>query len=58
MESSEIKKLVLEQELTITDLIDVVIEINGFIGVGLISLGDDLKQYCYDKIKSKSFEGD
>lgn len=51
MEKSEIKKLVLEQGLTITDLIDAVVEINGIIGVGLISLGDGLKAHCYDKIK-------
>ncbi len=54
MEKSEIKKLVLEQGLTITDLIDVVIELNGFVGVGLISLGEDLKGYCWNKIKSPS----
>jgi hypothetical protein len=49
----QIKKLVLNNGLTITDLIDVVIEINGFVGVGLISLGDNLKEYTYSKIHKK-----
>lgn len=49
MDKAEIKKLVLEKGLTITDLIDVVVDINGYIGVGLISLGDGLKDYCYKK---------
>ena len=51
MDKKEIKRLVLEEGLLITDLIDVVIEINGFIGVGLISLGADLNNYITSKIK-------
>lgn len=51
MDEKQIKKLVLEQGLTIMDLIDVVIKLNGIIGVGCIRLGDDLKDYCYNKIK-------
>lgn len=50
MTKEEIKKLVLEQGLTITDLIDVVVDLNGFVGVGLITIGDQLKEYCYSKI--------
>jgi hypothetical protein len=34
--NEEIKKLVLEKDLTIDKLIDVVIELNGIVGVGLI----------------------
>lgn len=45
----EIRELVEENGLTITDLIDVVIEINGIIGVGLITLGDQLRKYVYNK---------
>lgn len=37
--------------LTLTDVIDAVIATNGIIGVGLITLGDSLKEYCYNKIK-------
>lgn len=56
MSKEEIKNLVLNEGLEITDLIDVVIELNGFIGVGLISLGDGLKEYVYSKIKPSSYE--
>ena len=51
MNRDDIKNLILNEGLTITDLIDVVVDINGFIGVGLIRLGDDLQEYCHDKIK-------
>ena len=50
MEKEEIKRLVLEEGLTITDLIDVVAELNGFVGVGMISLGDELNEYTKSKI--------
>ena len=48
MTKQEIKKLVETEGLTITDVIKVVVEINGIIGVGLITLGDQLKQFTYD----------
>ena len=51
MNKEKIKTLVEKEGLTLTDLIDVVVELNGFIGVGLVQLGDNLKDYCYDKIK-------
>ena len=50
IDKKEIKRLIEIDGMEITDVIDVVIEVNGIIGVGLISLGEDLKQYCYDKI--------
>jgi hypothetical protein len=53
MKQEEIKKLVLENGLTITDLIDAVIDLNGIIGVGLITLGTDLNEYCISKIRKK-----
>lgn len=56
MEKEKIKKLVLEEGLTITDLIDVVVELNGIIGVGLITLGKGLNKYCTDKISRKDDE--
>ena len=49
MDKKEIKRLILEEGLTITYVIDCVIDINGIIGVGLISLGDGLKDYVYNK---------
>ena len=51
MNKADIKKLVEEGGLTITDVIDVVIEINGFIGVGLITLSEQLSSYVESKIK-------
>ena len=39
-----------EKEQLLKSLDDVVVDLNGFIGVGLIRLGDDLKEYIYDKI--------
>ena len=50
MNKEEIKNLVLNEDLTITDLIDVVVELNGIVGVGLITLGEGLKEYCESKI--------
>tara|TARA_R110000868_G_scaffold106690_2_gene292413 strand:+ start:1667 stop:1858 length:192 start_codon:yes stop_codon:yes gene_type:complete len=52
----EINALILERGLTLTAMIDQVIELNGFVGVGLISLGDNLKEYTYGKIKQQSSE--
>lgn len=52
----EIKELILNKDLTITDVIDVVIEINAFVGVGLIILGDGLKQYIYQKISPQGIK--
>lgn len=54
MDKAEIKELVLNKGLTITDLIDVVVDINAFIGVGLIRLGDNLQEYCYEKTQKES----
>lgn len=47
----EIKKLILERGLDLTAVIDAVIELNGFVGVGLISLSDDIAGYIRSKIK-------
>ena len=52
MKKKEIEKLVIEQGLTLSDLIDVVIELNGIIGVGLVSLGENLNQYCLNYKKT------
>ena len=40
-------------EFTLEQVIDSVIEANGIIGVGLISLGDHLRKYTHDKISKK-----
>ena len=51
MEKEELKKLIAEGKFTLADVIDAVVELNGIIGVGLITLGDQLKEYCRYKIK-------
>lgn len=50
MEKEQIKKLILKNDLTITDVIDAAIELNAIIGVGLVSLGSGLNEYCLSKI--------
>lgn len=47
----EIKKLMLENGLIVEDVIDCVIELNGIIGVGLITFGEQLENYVHSKIK-------
>tara|TARA_R100000808_G_C2154195_1_gene165011 strand:+ start:3948 stop:4211 length:264 start_codon:yes stop_codon:yes gene_type:complete len=44
-----LREHLLAKDFTLTDVIDEVIDINALIGVGIISLGDDLKEYCYAK---------
>lgn len=39
---------------TIEEVIDSVVDLNGMVGVGLISLGDALKEYCYAKVKKSN----
>ena len=56
MDKEKIKQLILEEGLTVTDVIDVVVELNGMVGVGLITLGDSLKAYCESKIAKRSLE--
>ena len=53
----KLRDCLIDGDFTLTDVIDEVIDINALIGVGIISLGDHLKEYCYDKIgKRKSHE--
>ncbi len=51
MTPDRITKLVLDEGLTIKDLLDVVIELNGIIGVGLITLSDDITKHIKSKIR-------
>lgn len=52
MSKEELIGLMLTKGLTIEQLIDTVVEYNGIIGVGLITLGNQLKEYCTDKINT------
>jgi hypothetical protein len=49
----EIEELIRSKGLTVQDVIDVVIDINGIIGVGLITLGGNLNNYCKSKIRKQ-----
>lgn len=46
----EIKELILNRGLNVDEVIDAVIEINGIMGVGLVTLGDQLKGYVTSKM--------
>lgn len=47
----EIKDLILQRGLIIEDVIDAVCDLQGRTGVGYISLGDYLRDYCRQKIR-------
>ena len=51
MDTQELTALVASGQLTLTDVIDIVIELNAIIGVGLISLGADIQKYIVDQAK-------
>lgn len=55
LSNKKIEELFTKKGLEITDVIDAVIRINGITGVGLITLGDQLQQYCY-KWKDYSYK--
>jgi len=45
MKSKDIIYLLVDNDIVIEDVIDAIIEENGIVGVGLISLADDLKAH-------------
>ncbi len=45
MKKEEIEKLILEQGLTLADMLDVVCELNGIVGVGFISFAEEVSTY-------------
>lgn len=45
----EIKELIFKRGLTLTDVIDVVCELNGFVGVGYITFGEQIGGYIKNK---------
>ncbi len=49
----EIKSQILNRSLTLTDVIDVVCELNGFVGVGYITFADQIRDYIRDKSKTR-----
>ena len=46
---ADIQELLKNGAFTLTDVIDAVIEINAIIGVGLISLGEDIERYIINQ---------
>jgi hypothetical protein len=54
MKRETVRNLLAESEFAIEDVIDAVIQLNGIVGVGRISLGDALKNYCYHQAKDYS----
>lgn len=46
-----IKDMIYKKGITLIDMIDFIIEENGIVGVGYISLADGLSSYIKDKIK-------
>ena len=51
----EIKELVLTRGLDVEKLIDVVVDINAIIGVGLVGLGNDISMYTMSKAQRHPF---
>lgn len=49
MSDDELDKLLISGDVTITRVIDRVIALNGIIGVGFITLADDVSTYINDK---------
>lgn len=49
--SEMIRKFMVDNKIDLTEVVDAVIESNGIVGVGLISLVDDVHAHVYDKIK-------
>ncbi len=49
----EIETLILECGLALTDVIDVVVELNGFVGVGFIAFADSISDYIKETPKRR-----
>ena len=57
MSTEELYKLLSDKEFTIEDVIQAIIQLNGIVGVGRISLGDTLKNFCYHRAKDYNSKG-
>ncbi len=44
----------IEKDIQLNEVLDVVVESNGIVGVGLISFAQDTKKYIEDKIRPLS----
>ena len=51
MNSKEIIKWLVDNDIVIEDVIDAIIEENGIVGVGFITLADNLTKHIHSHIK-------
>jgi hypothetical protein len=51
---TRIERMVNDEEITLTEVIDAIISINGIIGVGIISLKDQISNYMDRKLKGEA----
>ena len=51
MNSKEIIKWLVDNDIVIEDVIDAIIKENGIVGVGLISFADGMKEHIHSHIK-------
>lgn len=51
MDKEQVKDLITKEGLTIEMVIDAIIELNGFVGVGVVSFADNLRQYILNTLK-------
>jgi hypothetical protein len=54
MKNEKVKQLITEKDLKLEQVLDAIIELNGLVGVGLITLGDDIKTYLHSKITEQN----
>ena len=57
MSTEELHRLLKDKEFTIEDVIDAIIFLNGIVGVGKISLGDSIRDYCHHRAKDYTGKG-
>ena len=57
MSTEELHRLLKDREFTIEDVIDAIIFLNGIVGVGKISLGDSIRDYCHHRAKDYTGKG-
>ena len=51
MESKDIVKWLVDNDIVVEDVVDAIIKENGIIGVGLTSLADAMKEHIHSHIK-------
>ena len=57
MSTEELHRLLKDKEFTVEDVVDAIIFINGIVGVGRISLGDSIRDYCHHRAKDYNGKG-